>query len=548
MRIFKLSFLVVCLTILFSCGSDEKEKDNRTIFSYNEMAGISSLDPAAAIDFENIWPVNQLFNGLVQMDDYLNVIPAIAKKYSISEDGLTYTFNLRSDVYFHDNICFENSRGRRVVAKDFVYSFNRLFDPKVSRALTLTTNIDRSEKTDYKGFQSVNDSTFVIKLKEPQSAFISILTMKFFSVIPYEAIEYFKEDFRRNPIGTGPFVFKIWEEGTKLILVKNPNYFERDEKGIRLPYLDAVSISLVKDRETAFMELLNGKFDMLSGADAFNINEVLDKDGELRDVYKNKFYLQKQNYLKTDYIGILIDDKMESVKNSPLRLKSIRKAINYAFDRDKMIKYLRNNIGYPAHAGFIPKGMKSFNPEKVKGYNYNPDFAKELLKEAGYPDGKGLPEITLHTTDNYKDQVEFIQSQLAQSNIKLQISFEKATVLKQAIYNCEFNFFKKSWVGDYADEENFMSLFYSKNFSPQGVNYFHYNNPAFDAAFEKAQRETNDAAKIELYQKMDRMIVDDAPIIPLYYDQVIRLVNHRIKGLGNNAMNLLNLKTVVKQN
>ena len=315
MRIFKLSFLVVCLTILFSCGSDEKEKDNRTIFSYNEMAGISSLDPAAAIDFENIWPVNQLFNGLVQMDDYLNVIPAIAKKYSISEDGLTYTFNLRSDVYFHDNICFENSRGRRVVAKDFVYSFNRLFDPKVSRALTLTTNIDRSEKTDYKGFQSVNDSTFVIKLKEPQSAFISILTMKFFSVIPYEAIEYFKEDFRRNPIGTGPFVFKIWEEGTKLILVKNPNYFERDEKGIRLPYLDAVSISLVKDRETAFMELLNGKFDMLSGADAFNINEVLDKDGELRDVYKNKFYLQKQNYLKTDYIGILIDDKMESVKN-----------------------------------------------------------------------------------------------------------------------------------------------------------------------------------------------------------------------------------------
>ena len=534
--------------MFFSCNNNEKEKDNRTIFSYNEMAGITSLDPAAAIDFENIWPVNQVFNGLVQMDDNLNVVPSIAKKYEISDDGLTYTFYLRSDVYFQDNVCFENSRGRRVVAKDFVYSFNRLFDPKVSRALTLINNIDRSEKTDYKGFQSINDSMFVVKLKEPLSAFISILTMKFFSVIPFEAIEYYKEDFRRNPVGTGPFAFKIWEEGTKLILVKNPNYFERDEKGLRLPYLDAVSISLVKDRETAFMELLNGKFDMLSGADAFNINEVLDKDGELRDVYKNKFYLQKQNFLKTDYIGILIDDKMESVKNSPLRLKSVRKAINYAFDRDKMIKYLRNNIGYPAHAGFIPKGMKSFDPEKVKGYNYNPDFAKELLKEAGYPDGKGLPEITLYTTDNYKDQVEFIQSQLAESNIKLQISFEKATVLKQAVYNCEYNFFKKSWVGDYADEENFMSLFYSKNFSPQGVNYFHYNNPEFDNEFEKAQRETNETKKIELYQKMDRMIVDDSPIIPLYYDQVIRLVNHRIKGLGNNAMNLLNLKTVVKQN
>jgi peptide/nickel transport system substrate-binding protein len=482
------------------------------------------------------------------MDDNLNVIPSIAKKFTISDDGLNYTFYLRSDVYFQDNACFENGRGRRVVAKDFVYSFNRLFDSKVSSATTLLSNIDRSEKTEYKGFQSINDSILIIRLKEPFSAFASILTMKFFSVLPVEAIEYYKQDFRRNPVGTGPFSFKMWEEGSKLILVKNPNYFEHDEKGFRLPYLDAVSISFVKDKETAFMELLNGKFDMLSGADAFNINEVLDKEGELRDVYTNKFYLQKHAYLKTDYIGILIDEKIESVKISPLRLKSVRKAINYAFDRDKLIKYLRNNIGYSAHAGFIPKGMKSYDPEKVKGYSYNPDFAKELLKEAGYPNGKGLPEITLHTTDNYKEQVEFIQSQLAECNIKLQVSIEKTSVLRQAVNNCEYNFFKKSWVGDYPDEENFMSLFYSKNFSPQGMNYFHYKNENFDIAFEKAQHETNEAKKIELYQQMDRMIVDDAPVIPLYYDQVIRLVSHKIKGLGNNSMNLLNLKTVVKQN
>lgn len=550
MRILKISFPIVALFILFACSDPEEQKDTRTIFSYNEMAGITSLDPAAAISFENIWPVNQIFNGLVQMDDQLNVIPCIAKKFTISDDGLVYTFNLRSDVYFQDNQCFESTRGRRVVAKDFVYSFNRLYDSKVSSASTLLNNIDRSEKTEYKGFQSVNDSTLVIRLKEPFSAFLSILTMKFFSVVPYEALEFYKTDFRRNPVGTGPFAFKMWEEGTKLILVKNVNYFERDEKGIRLPYLDAVSVSFVKDRETAFMELLNGKFDMLSGAESFNINEVLDKEGDLRDIYTNKFYLQKQTYLKTDYIGILIDEKIESVRNSPLRLKSIRKAINYAFDRDKMIKYLRNNIGIPAHAGFIPKGMKSYDPSKVKGYSYNPDFARELLKDAGYPGGKGLPEITLHTVDNIasKEQVEFIQSELSKCGINLQISIEKKSVLAQAVSNCEYEMFKKSWVGDYADEENFMTLFYSKNFSPQGVNYFHYKNAAFDEAFEKAQRETNEAAKIDLYQKMDRMIIDDAPVIPLFYDQVIRLVNHKIKGLGNNSMNLLNLKTVVKQN
>ena len=541
---------VICfyLILFISCSNSKQETDYRTVFNYNEMAGISSLDPASAISFENIWPVNQLFNGLVQMDDNLNITPCIAYKYNVSSDGLTYSFYLRNDVYFHDNPCFKSNKGRKVISRDFVYSFNRLFDSKVSSATNLLDNIDKSAQTDYKGFLAPNDSTLIIKLKEPFSAFLSILTMKFFSVIPFEAVEYYKQDFRSNPVGTGPFYFKMWEEGSKLILLKNKKYFEKDIKGNQLPYLDAVTVSFIKDRETAFMELLNGRFDMLSGADAFNINEVLDKDGELRDIYTKKFYLQKQNFLKTDYIGILIDEKIESVKLSPLKFKAVRQAINYAFDRDKLIKYLRNNIGYPAHAGFIPKGMKSYNPEKVKGYYYNPDLAKEFLKEAGFPDGKGLPEIILHTTDNYKDQVEFIQSQLAECNIKVQISIEKTSVLRQAINNCEYVFFKKSWVGDYADEENFMTLFYSKNFSPQGVNYFHYNNPEFDKLFEKSKQEINDSLKIELYQKMDSLIIADAPVVPLYYDQVIRLVNHKIQNLGNNSMNLLNLKTVTKQN
>jgi len=529
-----------------SCNNSNKETDKRTVFNYNEMAGVTSLDPAMANNLENIWAVNQLFNGLVQMNDSLRVIPCIAKQWQVSEDGLTYTFTLRDDVFFHDDKCFENEKGRKVKAKDFVYSFTRLFDARVSSAMSLLANIDRTEKTNYKGFSAPNDTTFVIYLKEPFSAFISVLTMKYFSVLPFEAADYYNQDFRRNPIGTGPFKFKLWEEGTKLVLLKNENYFEF-EGATRLPYLDAVTISFVKDRETAFMELLNGKYDMLSGADAFNANEVLDKQGNLSTVYQKKFNMQKQTFLKTDYLGILVDDNLDLVKKSPLRIKALRKAINYAFDREKMVKYFRNNIGFPATAGFIPNGLPSFNANIVKGYTYNPEKVRQLLIEAGYPEGKGLPEITLHTTDNYLEQTEFIQAQLAENNIHVKISVDKPSVLRQAVASCEYNLFKKSWVGDYADEENFMSLFYSKNFAPVGSNYTHYKNPDFDVLFEKVIKEQNREVKNVLYQKMDQILIDDAPIVPLYYDQVIRLVGKNVDGLTTNPMNLLNLKLVKKQ-
>ncbi|HXD93121.1 MAG TPA: ABC transporter substrate-binding protein [Bacteroidia bacterium] len=528
---------------LFSCGGKKNENSEKKIFHYNELAGISSLDPAASRNTENIWAVNQLFNGLVQMDDRLNIEPCIAKSWEISEDGKIYTFHLRKDVFFHDHKLFKDGKGRKVTAADFVFSFSRLFDPKVSSALSLLDNIDRIQKG---GFESTNDSTFVIYLRENFSPFLGILTMKYFSVVPQEIVNNYKEDFRKNPVGTGPFSFKMWEEGTQLTMVKNPNYFEKDANNNPLPYLDAVSISFIKDKETSFMQFMKGDLDMISGMDAFNPSEVLDDKGKLKPFYKKKFVLQTQPYLKTDYLGFLIDEKESSVKNSPTTNRAVRRAINYAIDREKIIKYFHKNLGIPATAGFIPAALPSYNPNKVKGFNYNPDKARELLLEAGYPGGKKLPEIYLFSTETYTDMFEFIQSELAESGIKIKIMVEKPSVLTQAIANNEIPFFRKSWVGDYPDEENFMSLFYSKNFSPKGFNYTHYSNPIFDKCYEQARNCLNDSIKISLYQKMDQMLIDDAPIVPLYYDEVVRLVSQKINNLNTNPMNLLNLKQVKK--
>lgn len=542
-------FLFIAISFVVSCGekkSKKEEVDTRTIFRYNEMSGISSLDPAAAKNFENIWAVNQLFNGLVRMNDSMKVEADIAKTWEISEDGTVYTFHLRNDVFFHDNEHFPEGKGRKVVAKDFVHSFNRLLDASISGATTLLSNLDRGERTNYRTFQAPNDSTFVLYLKKPFAPFLGILTMKYFSVVPHEIVEIYGTDFRSRPVGTGPFKFKLWEEGVKLILVKNENYFEH-ENGNRLPYLDAISISFIKDKETAFLEFMKGNLDMLSGMDAINRDEVFTINAELKDIYKDKFIVQSQPFLKTDYLGILIDEKFKIVEYSPLKSKALRQAINYGFDRRKMVKYLRSSFGTPATAGFIPPGLSAYDTSLVHGYDYNPDKVRELLFLAGYKDAKSLPEIILHTTEQYLDICEFIQSQLAEFGIKIKINVERAAVLYEAVASSEVVFFRKSWIGDYPDAENFLSLFYSKNFSPEGFNYTHYKNKQFDALFEKAQVEQNEQKRNKYYQQMDRMIIDEAPIVPLYYDQMIRLVHKNISGLGANPMNLLSLRTVQKQ-
>ena len=538
----RLLYISLIIFAVSCSSSDEKKEDTRTVFRYNDLAGLTSLDPAAASSFENILAVNQLYNGLVEMSDMLCVQPSIAKKWKISADGLTYTFNLNTNVFFHDNEYFKDGKGRKVIANDFVYSFNRLLDPKVSSATTLLTNIDQQNQN---GFEAPNDSTFIIHLEKPFAPFLGILTMKYFSVIPKEVVNHYGDDFRRNPVGTGPFKFKMWNEGSKLVFVKNDNYFEFEGQ-YRLPYLDAVSISFIKDKETSFLSFLKGDIDMVSGIDEIKTDEVLTVEGDLKDSYKNKFKMQTQPFLKTDYLGFLIDDKLPISKNSPFLNKALRQAINYGFDRKKMVKYLHKNLGVAATAGFIPPGLPSFDETKVKGYDYNPEKVKELLFLAGYPDGKGLPEITLSTTEQYLEIAEYIQSQLAEFGIKIKIDVQKASVFKDAIANSKLNFFRKSWVCDYPDEENFLSLFYSKNWSPKGFNYTHYSNPQYDVLYEKSQNELNDSTRRDYYQQMDQLLIDNAPVVPLYYDEVVRLVQNNISGLSSNSMNLLSLKKVKK--
>lgn len=256
--------------------------------------------------------------------------------------------------------------------------------------------------------------------------------------------------------------------------------------------------------------------------------------------------MQTGSYLKTDYLGFLVDMDSVIVKKSPLRIKEVREAIGYAIDREKIVKHLRNSIGTSASQGFIPKGMPSFD-STLQGFNYDPEKSRELLAKAGFPGGKGIDEITLNVTEQYLELSQFIEHELAEVGIPVKIYLNRPIVQTEIIANAQVNFFRKSWVADYSDAENFFACFYSKNFSPKGPNYTHFKNKTYDALFEKTLNESDNTKRFEIYKAMDRILIEEAPIVPLFYDQVFRLVNNNIEGFTLNPMNLLNLKRVKKK-
>lgn len=528
-----------------SCGGEVETHDTSQVFRFNELGDVTSLDPAMSGSFENNWAVNQLFNGLVEMDAELNVNPCLAKSWTISDDGLTYTFNLRQDVFFHDDPQFPNGKGRQVVAADFVYSFSRLFDATVSNASTLMDAFDQENKDYENGLEATNDSTLVIHLERPFKPFLGILTMKYFSVVPKEVVQFYGDDFDTHPIGTGPFRLKKWENDTRLDMERNPVYFKKDENGVQLPYLDVVSVSFIEDPDAAFLQLLAGDLDMLSGIDAINKEKTLKSDGTLQESMTDKFVLQSAPFLKTDYIGINVDPSFAG-KNTALQNKLIRQAINYAINREQIVRYRRSNLGTPATQGFIPPSMHAFDKALLKGYTYDPDRARELLEMANYPGGKGIPEIKLSIAASYADIADEIVHQLNELGIPAVVEILPAATLTTEVAEGRTMVFRKSWIGDYPDPENFMSLFYSKHWCPAGVNYTHFSSTEFDRLYEKCLTEQSDSTRSDLFLRMEQIIVEEAPVIPLYYDQVVRLVAKNVSGLTTDPMNLINLERVKK--
>lgn len=537
----KHSYVLPCFLIAVCCGflssCLREKKSEKQVFYYNESTGTATLDPAFAKNQSIMWPVHQLYNTLVEIDSNLNIIPSLARRWEVSADRLTYTFHLRDHIVFHDNDAFPDGKGRAMNAGDIVYSLNRIIDKTTasSGAWIFNNRVDTVQP-----FTATDDTTFRLQLLRPFHPILGILSMQYCSIVPKEVVEKYGKDFRRHPCGTGPFQLVSWEEGEAMILHKNKYYWEQDEQGKSLPYLDAVKISFFDNKATEFLQFRQGKLSFVNDIDPSFKDELLTRKGELRQQWEGKIQLKKHPYLNTEYFGILVDEKNPLVKNTPIRIKAIRQAMNYAINRKQLMMYMRNSIGIPAEAGFVPGGLPSGNTESVKGYGYDPAKAKQLLKEAGFPDGRGIPPIKLLTINIYADIGSFIARQLEEAGIPVQIEIVQKSLLLEQTAKSQALFFRGSWIADYPDAENYMAMFYSKN--PAPPNYTRYKNPVFDLLYEKALLETNDSLRYALYREMDQLVINDAPVIPIWYDMAIHLVQPAVQGFYPNALNLLELR------
>lgn len=518
-------YVLLSLIILQSCKNNS-DQGKYKVLRYNQANNITSLDPAFAKSQNNMWAVNQLFDGLVSLNDSLELVPRIAKSWSFSPDRTQLTFQLNTNYRFHNDPCFEDKE-RFVTAQDVVYSFERIIDQKTNSPGSWIFNgiVDKS-----KPFVAKDDSTFILNLQKPFLPILGILTMQYCSIVAHEAVEYYGSQFRAHPIGTGPFKFKIWKENQGLYLLKNKDYPNNQGN------LDGIKVSFIPDKKIAYYELLNKNLDLLSGIESSYASELLDKKGKLLSKHENVFNLSSAPFLNTEYIGI----NMNLAKNSMLGNKDFRKALNFAIDREELLSGLKNNIGIPAHGGFVPQGLPSFNPEEVRGYNFNQDSALYYLKKSNYNQSPEL--ISVHTNNEYIDVITYVAKSWENIGIKVKIELMEPSILRQGMRNESIRMFRASWIADYPDAESFLCMYYSKN--PPPPNYTRFQNKKFDALYEQALSETDEEKRYALYWEMDRLLIEEAPIIFLYYDETAVFLQKRIESYKSNALNMLDLRGV----
>lgn len=561
-------FLLLSASIfLIACGGSSEEKEEETNAPEESMYGGtfnmpigSYFTPIPIVEIQKLETAsiyNQVYEGLVEYDpNTLEIVPVLAKEYSVSEDGLTYSFVIRDDVYFHDNDCFKEGKGRKLTAEDVKKSFKAVYTKDVENRAYVTfkntivggDEFYNREAEDIKGIQ-IEGNTVNITINEPSAVFIQKMATIYASIVPEESLDYTGQFY---PVGTGPFVYDAKASGSeKVVMSKNEKYYGQTEEGDALPYLDSVVFRYFEQSEEEMEEFWAGRISYVPGVPISKISEVLEERMSDFESKPPKYLLISAPQLSTTYLEF-------NTETPVLKKKKVRQAINYAINRKKLVEKILKNQAYEIGKFGItpplPKVFKNYDFEGIEdvGYVYNPEKAKELLADAGYPDGKGFPSLSFQFRfgNEYYLVASEIQSQL-RSVLNINIDIE-AVDLNTLIDNQGFgraDIFRANWFADYPNPETFLQNTYGKavpkdKSQPSYVNSSRFRNAAFDKYFDLGASSGTEEEAFKNYAEAEKILMEEAPIAVLWYGEDMMIQDARVRNFGTNSMRYIDLKQV----
>lgn len=558
---------------LVSCSDDTKENHEGSegkggvymggVMRMNEVEAFKSLNPIAVNEIVGFHIGTQLFEGLVKFDQNdLSIKPAIARSWETNENQTEWTFHIRQGVMFHADACFADGKGRELKASDIKFCFDKLCTADPNNAQFDVTFKDRvvganetfeASKTgkalNVSGIKVINDTTLTITLKSPFAGFLNVIAMPGCWIYPKEALDKYALDLRVHPVGTGPFQLETVKEGEVLIMKKNPNYYGVDKDGNKLPYLDGLKYTFIREKKAEILEFKSGNLDMVYRLPVEIIPEILGDLEHAKD-RKTEFQILNSPAFNTNYLGF-------NCASAAFNKKEVRLAFNYAIDRHKISDFTLQGEGNAGDYGIVPYvdafEKDGYNFKDLKGYALDVAKAKEYLKKAGYADGKGFPKVTLQINSGGGNNIliaEVVQKMLKENlNVDVDINTVPFAEHIEQVQSGKVDFFRFAWIADYPDPETFLTIFYGKHVPASAteksfINYTRFKNARFDSLFSASFTEPDKAKRYALLTQAEQIVLDEAPFMPIFYDENFRLEQLNVRNFPENAMNYMDLSVV----
>ena len=575
----KKSFLPLLLAALCmgACSGDKDGKSDNAealveakggkysggIFKYNEAEFIKNLFPHNITDATSYRIASQVYEGLLKFtQDSLTLTNGLAESYSVDATKTVYTFKLRKGVFFHDNECFPEGKGRELTAEDVKYCFTLLCtsNPQQNQGFSMFQGILKGADEYYaasvggktpafevEGIKVVDPLTIQFSLKEPNSIFLYNLARPFTFIFAKEAYEKYKQEMRVKAVGTGPFIVSSIDEGTSVILKRNDKYYLKDADGNALPYLNGISVKFLKDRKIELIEFKKGNFQMMYRLPTDFIIDIEEQSVKKTGEY-GMYDLQRNPEMAVHFLSFATQGKMFNNVN-------LRKAISFGIDRKMILEKVLDGEGdSPGFWGITPVNVfPSYDAKSITGYTLNLDSANHYLKKAGFKNGADVPKIVLELNSDGERNVNVaseVKKQLKDNlNIEVEMNVVTTATLIDNMIGGKADFFRVGWIADYPSPENFLWYLYGKNVpadatAPSYPNMARYKNAKFDELYEKGLKAQTTAEAYKHFVEAEKVAMADAPVVVLWYDEAYRLMQPYVKNFPNNAMQYRDFTTV----